>query len=297
MDWRDVYHLMGDFSPPPEKHDLRGLKRSYICVWLREVIWLVLMRWFVILNFALLWSLGSESERKKDKPSWKKKTEERRPMERKQRQSWPWYKEGNWAWCADVSLGHGEGGLGGQTEEQPSFLDQVWRVDGQDGKVSSELEGKECLLNACHCVMCVGTEIQRVQFLTQNNWWSMGGEGLSIQYYQNNALDAVMELYSMSTDNKDVKCFLGGQKWHLRGSGCLRSVHQKQSLRWGFIEGVHLEDPGSKGSRRGQRKYLCKDVLSSCTTEVVSQKARGLGCYSPHQSTICPGWLAVLVTS
>lgn len=77
----------------------------------------------------------------------------------------------------------------------------------------------------------------------------MGGEGLSIQYYQNNALDAVMELYSMSTDHRDVKCFLGGQKWHLRGSGCLRSVHQKQSLRWGFIEGVPLEDPGSKGSR------------------------------------------------
>lgn len=44
MDWRDVYHLIGDFSPPPEEHDLQRLKRSYICVWLREVIWLVLMR-------------------------------------------------------------------------------------------------------------------------------------------------------------------------------------------------------------------------------------------------------------
>lgn len=188
-------------------------------------------------------------------------------------------------WCESGSWGR-----------RPERSDRVatkvlWvRADRQHGKVSSELEGKECLLNACHCVMCVGTDTQKVRFLTQNNWWSMGGEGLSVRYYQNNALDVIMELYSVSSDHKDVKCFLRGQKWHLWGSGCLRSVHQKQSLRWGFIEDVYLEDPGSKGSRIGQRKYLCKDVLSSCTTEVVPQKARGLGCYSPS-SVNCLSWV------
>lgn len=41
---------------------------------------------------------------------------------------------------------------------------------------------------------------------------------MSIQYYQNNALSAIMEIYPMIVDDEDVKSFWGSQECHHRGS-------------------------------------------------------------------------------